>query len=106
MQERSLSALSVEGSGHDLSAPSYRPPKHPSSSASSSSSRSNGIDSFLLGVAIGVAVGVLAGTFNVPFEYATDIHGAQYIVSFGIGAVVASSVSLLIYFPSLWMLGR
>ena len=62
--------------------------------------------SFLLGLACAAVVGVAAGSFLVPFKYATDIKGAQYIVSFGIGALVASLASVCIYFSILWLNGR
>lgn len=62
--------------------------------------------SFSLGLACAILTGVLAGSFLVPFKYATDVKGLQYILSFGIGAVVASFLSICVYFPALRLNGR
>ena len=48
---------------------------------------------FWIGVALAVYIGVANGSMMVPFEYAPkDAHGAEYVISFGIGAVSVNAV--------------
>ena len=91
------SALAVEGSGAPMVADS--PPKQTQAEGGTTAS-------FLLGLACAALVGLCAGSFLVPFKYAVDVKGAQYIVSFGIGAALAALATVAVYFPVLWMMGR
>ncbi|BBN10202.1 hypothetical protein MPTK1_5g01810 [Marchantia polymorpha subsp. ruderalis] len=53
---------------------------------------------FLQGILCAIFVGVSNGSFLIPFKYATkEIHGVEYLVSFGVGAVTISSAILTIY---------
>ncbi|KAL3683364.1 hypothetical protein R1sor_001386 [Riccia sorocarpa] len=50
------------------------------------------------GVLYAVFVGVSNGSFLIPFKYATkEIHGVEYLVSFGVGALTVSSTILGVY---------
>lgn len=63
-----------------------------------SSSEKPSRSAFLFGVLCAIACGFFGGTQNVPLKHAPpDAHGIQYIISFGIGAVLVITVYTFIY---------
>ncbi|KAK9797759.1 hypothetical protein WJX73_007506 [Symbiochloris irregularis] len=100
MLQGSSSAMEVEAlAGSDASA------LHPHHAARDSDD-SRQLRHFLLGVCCAVVVGVSAGSFLVPFKYAVDVKGLEYILSFGVGAVLSSLVWVAVYFPACWLASR
>jgi len=62
---------------------------------------------FLLGIFCAVLAGFFGGTQNVPMKHAPkEAHGIQYVISFGIGALLVITVFTSVYCVIRYFLGK
>ncbi|KAJ7533854.1 hypothetical protein O6H91_13G067800 [Diphasiastrum complanatum] len=62
---------------------------------------------FWNGVLCAAFVGIMNGSFMIPLKYAKkDFTGLEYLVSFGLGAMIGAIMIIAVYFSVLLYLGR
>ncbi|CAM6119786.1 unnamed protein product [Calypogeia fissa] len=73
----------------------------------SSGAKIDAEDRFFKGVLAAIIVGITNGSFMIPLEYANkDVVGVEYIISFGVGAIIMTGCVLAIHSAILFSHGK